>query len=109
MFPVRRVGVGSARPRWCVAVRLYVVERRIVRSRRPAHPAITSVEDFTRVQLLRRSKRAAGLPSARKTERSGRPVTKLYLFRGRIRCDVCKRKTEGSPRKRAICAASVVR
>jgi DNA invertase Pin-like site-specific DNA recombinase len=75
---------------------------RVVRSRRPAHPAIISVEDFTKVQLLRRSKGAAGLSSARKTERSARPVTKLYLFRGRIRCDVCKRKMEGSPRKHAM-------
>jgi DNA invertase Pin-like site-specific DNA recombinase len=75
---------------------------RVVRSRRPAHPEIIPVEDFTKVQLLRRSKGAAGLASARKTERSGRPVTKLYLFRGRIRCDVCTRKMEGSPRKHAM-------
>ena len=75
---------------------------RVVRSRRPAHPEIISVEDFTKVQLLRRSKGAAGLASARKAERSGRPVTKLYLFRGRIRCDVCTRKMEGSPRKHAM-------
>ncbi|HYQ63701.1 recombinase family protein [Actinophytocola sp.] len=75
---------------------------RIVRSRRPAHPEIVSVEDFTRVQLLRRSKGAAGLKTARKTERTGRPVKRLYLFRGRIRCSVCSRKMEGSPRKHAM-------
>jgi recombinase/recombinase-like zinc beta ribbon protein len=75
---------------------------RIVRSRRPAHPEIISVEDFTRAQLLRRSKGSAGLRSARKTERSRRPVTRLYLFRGRVRCSVCTRKMEGSPRKHAM-------
>lgn len=40
-----------------------------VRSRAPAHPAIITVEDFTRVQLLRRAKRPAtdgdGIQSAR--------------------------------------------
>ncbi|WP_188989414.1 recombinase family protein [Saccharopolyspora thermophila] len=71
---------------------------RVVRSRRPAHPAIVSVEDFTRVQLLRRSKGAAGLRTARKAERSARPTKRAYLFRGRIRCGVCTRKMEASPR-----------
>lgn len=75
---------------------------RIVRSRKPAHPEIVSVEDFTRVQLLRRSKGAAGLKTARKSEQAGRPVKRLYLFRGRIRCAVCSRKMEGSPRKHAM-------
>jgi integrase len=75
---------------------------RIVRSRRPAHPEIISVEDFTRAQLLRRSKGSAGLQSARKVERSRRTVKRPYLFRGRVRCDVCKRKMEGSPRKHAM-------
>jgi hypothetical protein len=60
------------------------------------------VEDFTQAQLLRRSKGSAGLRSARKTERTGRPVKRLYLFRGRIRCAVCTRKMEGSPRKHAM-------
>jgi hypothetical protein len=53
---------------------------RIVRSREQAHPAIVSVEDFTRAQLLRRSKAAGGLRTARKTERSGRRTTRPYLF-----------------------------
>jgi hypothetical protein len=75
---------------------------RIVRSRRPAHPEIVSVEDFTQAQLLRRSKGSAGLHSARKGERSRRAVKRPYLFRGRVRCDVCKRKMEGSPRKHAM-------
>jgi DNA invertase Pin-like site-specific DNA recombinase len=75
---------------------------RIVRSRRPAHPAIVSVEDFTQAQLMRRSKSAGGLRTARKTERGGRPTTRAYLFRGRIRCAVCGRKMESSPRKHGM-------
>ncbi|MBQ6643778.1 MAG: recombinase family protein, partial [Saccharopolyspora sp.] len=71
---------------------------RIVRSREPAHPEIISVEDFTQAQLLRRSKASGGLKTARKTERSGRPTKRTYLFRGRIRCAVCGRKMEASPR-----------
>ncbi|GAA2806838.1 recombinase family protein [Saccharopolyspora taberi] len=71
---------------------------RIVRSRKPAHPVIVPVEDFTQAQLLRRSKASGGLRTARKTERSGRPTKHTYLFRGRIRCAVCTRKMEGSPR-----------
>ncbi|HEV8559892.1 MAG TPA: recombinase family protein, partial [Actinophytocola sp.] len=71
---------------------------RVVRSRRPAHPEIISVEHFTQAQLLRRSKGAGGLATARKTPRSGRPTKRIYLFRGLIRCAVCTRKMEGSPR-----------
>ncbi len=71
---------------------------RVVRSRQPAHPAIVPVAAFTQAQLLRRSKAAGGLRTARKTERSGRPTTRAYLFRGRIRCAVCSRKMEASPR-----------
>ena len=71
---------------------------RVVRSRQPAHPAIVSVDDFTQAQLLRRSKGAGGLRTARKAERSGRPTKRTYLFRGRIRCAVCTRKMEASPR-----------
>lgn len=71
---------------------------RIVRSRYPAHPALISVETFTQAQLLRRSKAAGGLRTARKTERSGRATKRAYLFRGRIRCAVCSRKMEASPR-----------
>ncbi|WP_184728487.1 recombinase family protein [Saccharopolyspora phatthalungensis] len=74
----------------------------VVRSRRPAHPEIVSVEDFTQAQLLRRSKGAGGLRTARKAERSGRPTKRPYLFRGRIRCAVCTRKMEASPRAHAM-------
>jgi hypothetical protein len=75
---------------------------KVVRSRRPAHPEIVSVEDFTQAQLLRRSKGAGGLRTARKTERAGRTTKHTYLFRGLIRCSVCKRKMEGSPRKHGM-------
>ena len=75
---------------------------RIVRSREPAHPAIVTVEDFTKAQLVRRSKAAGGLETARKTERSRRPTKHPYLFRGRIRCAVCGRKMEASPRKHGM-------
>ncbi|MGW5645349.1 recombinase family protein [Saccharopolyspora sp. NPDC003752] len=70
----------------------------VVRSRRLAHPEVVSVEDFTQAQLLRRSKGVGGLRTARKAERSGRPTKRPYLFRGRIRCGVCTRKMEASPR-----------
>lgn len=71
---------------------------RVVRSREPAHPEIISVEEFTRAQLLRRSKAAGGLQTARKAERSCRSTKHTYLFRGRIRCALCGRKMEASPR-----------
>src|ERR1700754_3982504 len=69
-----------------------------MRSQRPAHPEVVWVEDFTQAQLLRRSKATDGLRTARKTERAGRATKRTYLFRGLIRCAVCTRKMEGSPR-----------
>lgn len=74
----------------------------VVRSRRPAHPAIVSVDTFTQVQLLRNGKGAGGLATARKEERGGRETKHPYLFRGRIRCSICCRKMEGSPRKHGM-------
>jgi len=71
---------------------------RVVRSRQAAHPAIVSVETFTQTQLLRRSKSAGGLRTARKEERSGRTTVRYYPLRGRLRCSVCNRKMEASPR-----------
>jgi DNA invertase Pin-like site-specific DNA recombinase len=71
---------------------------RVVRSRQSAHPAIVSVETFTQAQLLRRSKSAGGLRTARKEERSGRATVRSYPLRGRLRCSVCNRKMEASPR-----------
>ncbi|WP_026361393.1 recombinase family protein [Amycolatopsis nigrescens] len=81
---------------------------RIVRSRKPAHPAIVSVEDFTEVQILRRSRAAGGLPARRKLERGPRQTKWTYAFRGRVRCGHCQRKMEGTPRESRIyyrCAA----
>jgi DNA invertase Pin-like site-specific DNA recombinase len=75
---------------------------RVVRSRRPAHPEIIDVETFTQAQLRRRAKSAGGLATARKAERSERPTKRTYLFRGLIRCAVCTRKMEGSPRAHAM-------
>ncbi|GAB2996574.1 recombinase family protein [Amycolatopsis acidiphila] len=69
---------------------------RVVRSRTPAHPAIVSVEEFTQAQLLRRSKAAGGLATARKSERGGRVTARTYLLRGLVRCGVCNRKMQGA-------------
>jgi hypothetical protein len=71
---------------------------RVVRSRLPAHPAIVSVETFTQTQLLRRAKSAGGLRTVRKQERNSRKTTRPYPLRGRLRCSVCNRKMEASPR-----------
>ncbi|HEY4457319.1 MAG TPA: recombinase family protein [Pseudonocardiaceae bacterium] len=72
---------------------------RVVRSRRPAHPAIVSVEVFVEVQLLRRSRAAGGLESRRKLERGPKAKTKRpYPLRGRVRCGYCGRRMEGTPR-----------
>lgn len=69
---------------------------RVVRSRMPAHPAIVSVEDFTSAQLLRRSKAAGGLATARKAERGGRSTARPYLLRGMVRCGACRRRMQGA-------------
>ncbi|WP_236792389.1 recombinase family protein [Amycolatopsis sp. GM8] len=75
---------------------------RVVRSRRPAHPEIISVKDFTRAQLMRRSKGASGLRTARTTERTRTTIKPPFLFRGRIRHAGCGRKMAGSPRAHGI-------
>ncbi len=75
---------------------------RVVRSRQAAHPAIVSVETFTQAQLLRRSKSAGGLRTARKEERSDRVTVRSYPLRGRLRCSVCNRKMEASPRAHGL-------
>lgn len=75
---------------------------RVVRSRQAAHSAIVSVETFTQVQLLRRSKSAGGLRTVRKQERSDRATSRPYPLRGRLRCSVCNRKMEASPRAHGI-------
>jgi DNA invertase Pin-like site-specific DNA recombinase len=82
---------------------------RIVRSRKPAHPALVSVELFTEVQLRRRSRAAGGLTARRKLERGPKKATKhVYALRGLVRCGYCERRMEGSPRQARIyyrCAA----
>jgi recombinase/recombinase-like zinc beta ribbon protein len=73
---------------------------RVVRSRQPAHPAIVSVEIFTQTQLLRRSKAAGGLATARKADRGGRVTARDYMLRGLMRCGVCHRKMQGATIRR---------
>ena len=73
---------------------------RIVRSRRPAHPEIISVETFTVAQLLRRSKASGGLATARKAERGGRSTGRPYPLRGVLRCGICQRKMQGAAIRR---------
>jgi hypothetical protein len=59
---------------------------RVVRSRRPAHPAIVSVEEFTQAQLRRRSRATGGMRGIAKLERD-RPAVGPYLLRGLVRCE----------------------
>jgi DNA invertase Pin-like site-specific DNA recombinase len=72
---------------------------RIVRSRTPAHPALVSVEEFTEVQMLRRSRAAGGLEARRKLERGPKATKQPYPLRGRVRCGYCGRRMEGTPRE----------
>jgi hypothetical protein len=67
---------------------------RVVRSRRPAHPAIVSVEEFTQAQLRRRSRATGGMRGIAKLERD-RPAVGPYLLRGLVRCEICQRKMQG--------------
>jgi hypothetical protein len=69
-----------------------------VRSRRPAHPAIVSVETFTETQMVRRTRAAGGLAARRKLERGPRQTSRPYALRGRVRCGFCARRMEGTPR-----------
>jgi DNA invertase Pin-like site-specific DNA recombinase len=69
---------------------------RIVRSRQPAHPVIVSVDMFTQVHLLRRSKSAGGMAGRARGERSRNSGTRPYLLRGLVRCGVCGRKMQGA-------------
>ncbi|HEX4724922.1 MAG TPA: recombinase family protein [Pseudonocardiaceae bacterium] len=71
----------------------------IVRSRKPAHPAIVSVEEFTDTQLLRLSRAAGGMVARAKLERGIKLTKRPYPLRGRVRCAVCERRMQGTPRK----------
>src|ERR1044072_4029472 len=68
---------------------------RVVRSRRPAHPAIVSVETFTQAQLMRRSRGSGGMRERAKLERRRSGGKATYLFRGLMRCAICERKMQG--------------
>ncbi len=68
---------------------------RIVRSRAPAHPAIISVEDFTRAQLRRKARASGGVRGIASLDRSRQPGTRAYLLRGLVRCALCGRRMHG--------------
>lgn len=67
----------------------------VVRSRRPAHPAIVSVDTFTRTQLLRRSRSAGGMAGMARLERTRSTGSRPYLLRGLLRCQICQRRMQG--------------
>lgn len=69
---------------------------RVVRPRRPAHPAIVSVEEFTQAQLRRRSRAAGGMRGRAKLERTRVTGKRPYLLRGLVRCDLCDRKMQAA-------------
>lgn len=84
---------------------------RVVRSREPAHPALISVAAFTEAQLLRRSRGAGGLQARAKLERGPKATKRAYPLRGRVRCALCKRRLEGTPRQNRTyyrCAARTI-
>ncbi|MEU8223631.1 recombinase family protein [Kribbella sp. NPDC048915] len=77
-------------------------QSKIVRSREPAHPAIVSVDTFTRVQLELRVRRGSGPADQAKRERTRVTTTRVYRLRARVRCELCGRKMQGAARKHAI-------
>ncbi len=75
---------------------------RVVRSRRPAHPEIISVEVFTQAQLMRRSRAAGGLPGIAKLERNRAATKHTYLLKGMVRCEICTRKMQGAAIRKGV-------
>ncbi|MFF3224057.1 recombinase family protein [Nocardia suismassiliense] len=67
---------------------------RIIRSRRPAHPQIISVEEFTEAHLIRRGRAGITNRDRAKLERTRTLIPRPYLLRGHIRCDACNRKMQ---------------
>ncbi|WP_179830746.1 recombinase family protein [Nocardia amikacinitolerans] len=67
---------------------------RIIRSKKPAHPAIVTVETFTQAQLVRRQRAGTGIGARGRLERTRRPSPREYLLRGLLRCDACGRKMQ---------------
>ena len=56
---------------------------KVVSSRRPAHPAIVSVETFTEARMMRRARAAGGLQARRKLDRGQRASASFCPLRGR--------------------------
>src|SRR5689334_12584267 len=81
---------GATRPRRCGGGTRRAVRRspqsKIVRSREPAHPAIVSVDVFTRVQLEIRARRGADMAARASQPRTRVGQKTAYLFRGAICC-----------------------
>jgi hypothetical protein len=109
----RRTGAGSGRCRGraCGALpAVTAVEDRAVT--RAPHPAIVTVDVFTRVQLELRARRGGGLADQAKRERTRVTTTRVYRFRARVRCELCGRKMQGAARKHAVsyrcCARTLV-
>lgn len=74
---------------------------KIVRSREPAHPAIVSVEHFTRVQLEMSARAGASMSERARMNRTRVTSSHSYVLRRRIRCTICGRRMEGSYRSHA--------
>lgn len=74
-------------------------QAKIVRSRQPAHPAVVSVETFTAVQLEQRRRKTGGRPDWSSVNRQRVSKTRVYAFRGRIKCGLCVRNMEGAARR----------
>lgn len=66
-----------------------------VRSLRPAHEAIVSVEEFIRVQKMRAAKSAGGKKGQAKQTRDRNGVAH-YALRGLVYCGCCGRKMQAS-------------
>jgi hypothetical protein len=74
---------------------------KIVRSREQAHPAIVSVEDFTRVQLEMSARADASMAERARANRTRVTSSHIYVLRRRIQCTICGRRMEGSYRSHA--------
>jgi hypothetical protein len=75
---------------------------RVVRSRRPAHPEIVSVETFTQAQLVRRSRAAGGMRGIAKLDRDRSTTKHTYLLKGLVRCEICTRKVQGAAIRKGV-------
>ena len=82
---------------------------RVVRSRRPAHPEIVSVDTFTQAQLMRRSRAAGGMRGRGKLDRRTFTTSRPYRLRGRFRCTVCERKMLAATIRDTICYRCLAR